>query len=79
MPLTLFDHDKLDVYQLEHGLISWPTDLFDDARGSTSKCIEQGKAMLLRMVSKLTKLVDQFDVFPGATRTRTNGGCHAHA
>jgi len=119
----LFDHEKLDVYQLELAVISWLADLFeelrnlkgarlaetldqldrasisvllntaegngkrvgqirarffDDARGSATECaacldalvakracpaqrVEQGKAMLVRVVSMLTKLVERFD------------------
>lgn len=139
MPTALFDHEKLDVYQLELEFISWLTDLFDDlrerktprltevldqldraslsqllntaegngkrlsqlrarffddARGSTTECaacldalvakraclpkrIEQGKAMLVRIASMLTKLVDRFDDVPGVTRaleSRTKEG-----
>ncbi|MBK8040974.1 MAG: four helix bundle protein [Verrucomicrobiaceae bacterium] len=127
MPTALFDHEKLDVYQLELSVISWLTDLFeelrdikgarlaetldqldraslssllntaegngkrvsqlrarffDDARGSATECaacldalaakracsakrVEEGKAMLARIVSMLTKLVDRFDDVPG--------------
>lgn len=134
MPITLFDHEKLDVYQLELSFISWLTDLFeelrelkgarlsetldqldraslsqllntaegngkrvsqlrarflDDARGSTTECaacldalvakkactpkrIAQGKAMLIRIVSMLTKLVDRFDGTPGMVRALTS-------
>ncbi len=130
MPAALFDHEKLDVYQLELSFISWLTDLFeelreikgarlsetldqldraslsqllntaegngkrasqlrarffDDARGSATECaacldalvakracpvkrIDRGKAMLVRIVSMLTKLVDRFDEVPGASR-----------
>ena len=151
MPTALFDHEKLDVYQLELSFISWLTDLFeelrdikgarltetldqldraslsqllhtaegngkhvsqlrarffDDARGSATECaacldalvakracaairIEQGKAMLVRIVSMLTKLVDRFDDTPGVARaqesrtsssrrTRTKLGSYAH-
>ena len=151
MPTALFDHEKLDVYQLELSFISWLTDLFeelrdikgarlsetldqldrasisqllntaegngkrvsqlrarffDDARGSATECaacldslvakracsakrVEEGKAMLVRIVSMLTKLVDRFDETPGATRvqvsrtsssrrTRTKPGGYAH-
>ncbi|WP_395747168.1 four helix bundle protein [Prosthecobacter sp.] len=151
MSAPLFDHEKLDVYQLELEFISWLTDLFDelrekktarltevldqldraslsqllntaegngkrvsqlrarffdDARGSTTECaacldalvakracgskrIEQGKAMLVRIVSMLTKLVDRFDDASGVaraqgsrtsssrrTRTKWEGGDH---
>jgi four helix bundle protein len=153
MPTALFDHEKLDVYQLELSVISWLTDLFeelrdikgarlaetldqldraslssllntaegngkrvsqlrarffDDARGSATECaacldalaakracsakrVEEGKAMLARIVSMLTKLVDRFDDVPGAsralesrtsssrrTRTRTKIGGYEH-
>jgi len=119
----LFDHEKLDVYQLELSVISWLADLFeelrnlkgarlaetldqldrasisvllntaegngkrvgqirarffDDARGSATECaacldalvakracpaqrVEQGNAMLVRVVSMLTKLVERFN------------------
>jgi four helix bundle protein len=132
MPTALFDHEKLDVYQLELEFISWLTDLFeelrdrkgarlsetldqldraslsqllntaegngkrasqlrarffDDARGSATECaacldalvakraciskrVEQGKAMLVRIVSMLTKLVDRFDDTPGFARAQ---------
>lgn len=119
-----FDHEKLDVYQLELLFLSWlvplltkikqgkadlrPTEIidhldrgslsallntaegngrrqrqtrarfFDDARGSVTECaacldalvarrtctkeeIDEGKQMLLRMASMLTKLVERFD------------------
>ena len=121
--ITQFDHEKLDVYRLELGFVTWVTDLlresrevqsfetrevsdqldraslsmllntaegngkraslmrarfFDDARGSATECeacldalvakrtcevsrIAEGKAMLLRVVSILCKLVDRFD------------------
>jgi len=124
----MFDHEKLDVYQLELGFLTWVTPLlheiresapgfhrevcdqldraslsallntaegngkrrgqqrakfFDDARGSAVECagcldamvakrltarerVREGKAMLLRIVSMLSKLVDRFD-------RRTNG------
>src|SRR5882724_3356484 len=121
---TYFDHDKLDVYQLELRFIEWvtgllakikqrPTDariaevsdqldraslssllntaegngrrqrqtrakFFDDARGSATECagcldvlvakgacteqeINEGKEMLLRITSMLTKLIALFD------------------
>jgi four helix bundle protein len=121
---TYFDHEKLDVYQLELRFITWvtgllanikqrPTDarvaevsdqldraslssllntaegngrrqrqtrakFFDDARGSATKCaacldalvaknacteqeIEEGKEMLIRIASMLTKLIARFD------------------
>ena len=132
MSTALFDHEKLDVYQLELSFISWLTDLFeelrdvkgarlsevldqldraslsqllntaegngkrvsqlrarffDDARGSATECaacldallakqacaakrVEEGKAMLVRIVSMLTKLVDRFDDTPGAARAQ---------
>jgi four helix bundle protein len=119
----MFDHEKLDVYQLELRFIEWVTPLleealqkttgkprevceqldraslssllntaegngrrqrqgrakfFDDARGSATECagcldalvakktfgperIQEGKALLLRIVSILCKLVDRFD------------------
>ena len=122
----MFDHEKLDVYQLELNFIRWITTLlmeikrdhqplcrevvdqvdraslsallntaegngrrstkqrakfFDDARGSTTECaagldaivakgvcrperIEEGKAMLERIVSMLTKLVARFEDKP---------------
>jgi four helix bundle protein len=121
---TYFDHEKLDVYQLELRFISWVTGLlakvkqhstnarisevsdqldraslssllntaegngrrqrqtrakfFDDARGSATECagcldalvakgacteqeINEGKEMLLRITSMLTKLIALFD------------------
>jgi four helix bundle protein len=119
---ALFDHEKLDVYQLELRFIAWVTPLleeakaknrvktaevcdqldraslsallntaegngkrqrqvrakfFDDARGSATECaacldalvakgacevgrIEQGKELLFRVVSILTKLIHMF-------------------
>ena len=105
---TYFDHEKLDVYQLELQFITWVTPLiakvraslsalltaegngrrqrrtrakfFDDARGSAGECaacldvlvaknvcaaeeIDEGKQLLLRIASILTKLVDRFDSF----------------
>ena len=126
----IFDHEKLDVYQLELSFIAWVTTLlsevkdagadfrrevcdqleraslsslldtaegngkrqgkqrakfFDDARGSAVECaacldaliakglarperIVNGKAMLLRIVGMLTKLVERFD--EGSYRVR---------
>jgi four helix bundle protein len=121
---TYFDHEKLDVYQLELQFITWVTALhanikqrrsdariaevvdqldraslsvllntaegngrrqrrtrakfFDDARGSATECaacldalvaknvcapeeIDEGKQLLLRIASILTKLVQRFD------------------
>jgi four helix bundle protein len=120
---TQFDHEKLDVYQLELKFIGWTAELllevrnasggfhreacdqldraslsallntaegngkrqgrqrakfFDDARGSAVECsacldalvakrltnaerIDDGKAMLMRIVGMLTKLVERFD------------------
>jgi len=121
---TYFDHEKLDVYQLELQFITWATALvvkvnhrprnarvaevldqldraslsallntaegngrrqrrtrakfFDDARGSAGECaacldalaaknvcaleeIDEGKQLLLRIASMLTKLVERFD------------------
>jgi len=122
-PAPQFDHEKLEVYQLELKFLGWATDLlveiraaevlylrevceqidraslstllntaegngrratqqrarfFDDARGSATECaacldamvakracsnerIAEGKAMLVRIVSMLCKLVDRFD------------------
>src|SRR6201994_4195878 len=127
----MFDHEKLDVYQLELKFLGWATEFlveladkpspvnkrelsdqldraslsallntaegngkrkgkqrakfFDDARGSAVECagcldalvakklatsdrIVQGKVMLIRIVSMLTKLVERFD--DGSYRTR---------
>lgn len=121
---SYFDHEKLDVYQLELAFVSWVTPLlasvkqragtartaevidqldraslsallntaegngrrqrqtrakfFDDARGSVTECaacldalvakgicgeqeIEEGKQLLLRIASMLTKLIALFD------------------
>ena len=149
--IVQFDHEKLEVYQLELEFLTWVTDLmieiratqhphlretfdqldraslsallntaegngkratqqraryFDDARGSAMECaacldalvakrattkqrIAEGKAVLLRVVSILCKLVERFDV--GAanalpiesrtsrrTRTRTKLGGYEH-
>jgi four helix bundle protein len=121
---TYFDHEKLDVYQLELRFITWVTALllkikqrstgariaevsdqldraslsalldtaegngrrqrrtrakfFDDARGSATECAcldalvakavcsgpdtDEGKQLLLRIASMLTKLIERFDV-----------------
>jgi four helix bundle protein len=132
---SYFDHEKLDVYQLELRFISWVTVLlakikqrptharvaevsdqldraslsavldtaegngrrqrktrtkfFDDARGSVTECaacldaltakkictseeIEEGKQLLLRMASMLTKLVALFDLT--SVREEPEGG-----
>lgn len=120
---TQFDHERLDVYQIELRFVTWVTDLlrhvresngpetrevrdqldraslsmllntaegngkrgllmrarfFDDARGSATECaacldalvakkmcgverVAEGKALLLRVVSILCKLVERFD------------------
>jgi four helix bundle protein len=124
--VVMFDHEKLDVYQLELRFIAWVTPLleeaaasakgktrevcdqldraslsallntaegngkrqrplrakfFDDARGSATECagcldalvakrvamperIQEGKQLLLRIVSILCRLIERFDV-PG--------------
>jgi len=130
MPATTqFDHEKLEVYQLELRFVTWVTSLlreareshaaetrevrdqldraslsmllntaegngkpaslmrarfFDDARGAATECaacmdalvakqvcveerIVEGKAMLLRVVSMLCKLIERYD--PGAGDT----------
>jgi four helix bundle protein len=122
---TYFDHEKLDVYQLELRFVTWVTALlvkikqrstdariaevsdqldraslsallntaegngrrqrrtrakfFDDARGSATECaacldalvakgvcsggnIDEGKQLLLRIASMLTKLIERFDI-----------------
>jgi four helix bundle protein len=124
---TVFDHEKLDAYQLELRFIAWVTPLldevsskartrevcdqldraslsallntaegngkrqrpvrakfFDDARGSATECaacldalvakqvatterIQDGKQLLLRIVSTLTGLIERFDA-PGQLR-----------
>jgi len=127
---TYFDHEKLDVYQLELSFIGWVTPLltkvkqsgssartaevidqldraslsallntaegngrrqrqtrakfFDDARGSATECaacldalvakgicgeheIEEGKQMLLRIASMLTKLIALFESSSSST------------
>ncbi|HEX5218199.1 MAG TPA: four helix bundle protein [Verrucomicrobiae bacterium] len=120
---AMFDHEKLDVYQLELQFIAWVTDLldevtrtakgktaevsdqldraslsallntaegngkrqrqvraksFDDARGSATECaacldalvakrcatmerVQEGKVLLIRIVSILCKLVERFE------------------
>jgi four helix bundle protein len=126
-----FDHEKLDVYQLELRFIAWLTPLlpevgkqralrmaeicdqldraslspllntaegngkrqrpgrarsFDDARGSATECaacldalvakgacaesrIAEGKELLLRIVSILSRLVTKFQANPDASRS----------
>jgi len=126
---TMFDHEKLDAYQLELCFIAWVTPLleeaaasakgktrevcdqldraslsallntaegngkrqrpvrakfFDDARGSATECaacldalvakqivaserVQEGKQMLLRIVSMLCGLIERFDT-PGQLR-----------
>jgi four helix bundle protein len=129
MVRQIFDHEKLDVYELELQFVAWATDLitelsdspeakkrrigeavdhldraalsslfntsegngkrqmkirakfFDDARGSATECascldalvaknacseqrVEEGKALLIRIVSMLTKLVERFSSPP---------------
>ena len=127
---TYFDHEKLDVYQLELRFITWVTaflakikqrprnartaevvdqldraslsallntaegngrrqrrtraKFFDDARGSATECaacldalvakavcnsedIDEGKQLLLRIASILTKLIERFDVSYSST------------
>ena len=109
-----FDHEKLEVYQVELAFLTWLTPLltkvkasgvtsrsgevldqldrasvsallntaeakfFDDARGSATECaacldalvakrlcqgegVSEGKELLLRTVSMLSKLIDRFD------------------
>ena len=132
---TYFDHEKLDVYQLELSFINWVTRLiaeiksrpvtarisevidqldraslsvllntaegdgrrqrqtrakfFDDARGSVTECaacldglvaktictqeeIDEGKQLLLRIASMLTKLIALFD--SSSVREEPEGG-----
>ncbi len=128
MPADQFDHEKLDVYQLQLRFITWLTDLFDDlhiekprrvaetldqldrasvsvllniaegngrrptqqrvrffddARGSATECaacldaltakrattparVTDGKALLIRAVSILSKLIERFEGRPSA-------------
>ena len=47
MTTTSFDHEKLDVYQLELEFISWLTDLFDELRE--------------RKTARLSEVLDQLD------------------
>ena len=131
---TFFDHEKLDVYQLELRFITWVTALlskikqspkkarttevldqldraslsallntaegngrrqrrtrakfFDDARGSATECaaclyalvakgvckaeeIDEGKQLLLRIASILTKLIERFDVSSSSSFSST--------
>jgi four helix bundle protein len=131
---TFFDHEKLDVYQLELCFITWVTALlskikqspkkarttevldqldraslsallntpegngrrqrrtrpkfFDDARGSATECaacldalvakgvckaeeIDEGKQLLLRIASILTKLIERFDVSSSSSFSST--------
>ena len=134
----IFDHEKLDLYQIELLFIAWATALrtevrnaalgfhreacdqldraslssllntaegkgkrqgkqrakfFDDARGSAVECaacldalagkglattkrIAEGKALLLRIVGMLTKLVDRFD--DGSYRMREDDNAENH-
>ena len=129
---VMFDHEKLDAYQLELCFIAWVTPLleeaatsakgktrevcdqldraslsallntaegngkrqrpvrakfFDDARGSSTECaacldalvakqimtserVQEGKQMLLRIVSMLCGLIERFDT-PGQLRDDT--------
>jgi four helix bundle protein len=124
MPAVQFDHEKLDVYQLQLRFIGWLADLseelhtarprritetldqldpaslsvllniaegngrrssqqrvrfFDDSRGSATECaacldalvakhsvehgrVAEGKALLIRVVSILSKLVERFEM-----------------
>ena len=41
-------------------------------RACSAKRVEEGKAMLVRIVSMLTKLVDRFDDAPGAARAQVS-------
>jgi four helix bundle protein len=130
MPASQFDHEKLDVYQLQLRFIAWLADLFeelnstkprrvadtldqldraslsvllniaegngrrptqqrvrffDDARGSATECaacldalmakratsaarVAEGKALLIRVVSILSKLVERFEGRSGAEK-----------
>jgi len=130
---TYFDHEKLDVYQLELAFLTWVAPLlvrikqgganarpaeiidqldraslsallntaegngrrqrqtrakfFDDARGSVTECagcldalvakricaqeeVDEGKQLLLRIASMLTKLVDRFDSSSSSSSVR---------
>ena len=130
---SYFDHEKLDVYQLELAFLTWiapflvrikqvganarPAEIidhldraslsallntaegngrrqrqtrakfFDDARGSVTECaacldalvakrisareeVDEGKQLLLRIASMLTKLVDRFDSASSSSSVR---------
>ena len=134
----IFDHERLDVYQVELSFVAWVAHLleeikaaptasygevcdqldraslsallntaegngkrqgrqrarfFDDARGSAVECsacldalvakrltnaerVSEGKAMLLRVVAMLTKLVDRFD--EGSSGLREDAESYDH-
>ncbi len=134
---TYFDHEKLDVYQLELRFVTWVTALlvkikqrstaariaevsdqldraslsallntaegngrrqrrtrakfFDDARGSATECAacldalvakgvcsggetDEGKLLLLRIASMLTKLIERFDISFSSSTIREEPG-----
>ena len=63
-----FDHEKLDVYQLELKFLTWVTQFLaacldaSVAKGFVLlERIQSGKEMLVRIVAMLSKLVARFD------------------
>ena len=57
---TYFNHETFDVYQLEFQFITWMTLV---AKGiCTTQEIDNGKQLLLRIKSILTKLIQRFDL-----------------
>ena len=69
-----FDHEKLDVYQIELQFVGWLADFFVEiSKSRAARCrelfdqldrasrIQPGKEMLGRAVAMLIRLVDRFD------------------
>src|SRR6202035_1532810 len=57
----LFDHEKLDVYCVELGLITWITDFMDDA----SKSCAQHRRELIEQLDRASPANERLSVLPG--------------
>jgi formate dehydrogenase maturation protein FdhE len=64
-----FDHEKLDVYQLELQFIAWVTPLIEEVKASAGSKVREVcnhldraslSALLYRIVSMLSKLINRF-------------------
>jgi len=64
---TYFDHETLDVYQLELQFITWVTPLLANVKQQLTgvriaEVLDQLDRLLLRVTSIITKLIQRFDL-----------------